>query len=100
MSKSKESPEEHGEGKRAARGTSGPFDGGGFSDGEYGRGSTPYMRKHSGKPGGHSLEAHSATSGRGGTGIFGGGDDHKGHNKDYEHPSSHSEFESLGTERE
>jgi hypothetical protein len=94
-----ESPEEHGEGKRPPRtGKSKEFDGGGFMEGDHGRGSTPYTKKHSAKPG--TLEEHGATSGRGGSGIIGGGDDFKGHKSDIDYPSSHAEFEELGTERE
>lgn len=94
----RKSPEEYGEGPRPARGSSGPFEG--FSEGTHGRGPTPYKKSHSAKPNGHSLEAHEATSGRGGSGIFGGSDSTKGHVADYEHPQSHSEFEALGTAKE
>ena len=96
---SKESPEEYGEGKRPARGGKMERQEGGFEDGEYGRGSTPYNRaKHSPHPGGHPLSAHVATAGRGGSGIIGRADDFKGHSSDLEHPASHAEFEALGTE--
>ena len=93
----KKSPEESGEGKRPERtGKSREFDGGGFLEGDHGRGSTPYTKKHSAKPA--SLAAHAATSGRGGSGIVGGADDFKGHKSDIEHPGSHAEFEELGAE--
>jgi len=94
-----ESPEEHGEGRRPARGGREAREEGGFADGEHGRGSTPYnRRKHSAKPEGHSISAHEATSGRGGSGIIGKADGFKGHSEDIEHPMSHSDFEALGVE--
>ena len=68
----------------------------GFADGEYGRGSTPYKAGHSANRG--TLEQHSARAGRGGTGVIGEGDHHKGHSEDIEHPQSHAEFERLGRE--
>jgi len=80
------------EGPSPRRGSSGPFEG--FSEGEHGRGPTPYKKSHSAKPG--SMAAHSATSGRGDSGVFGGRDGNKGSMQDYEHPQSHAEFESLG----
>lgn len=94
------SPEEHGEGRRPKRGGAAEREEGGFREGEFGRGPTPYTRGHSGKPNGHSLEAHEATSGRGGSGVIGKHDDFKGRSEDIEHPASHSEFENLGTEIE
>lgn len=97
MSKFK-SPEESGEGQRPARGGRELREEGGFCDGEYGRGSTPYKRSHSSKPDGHSLEAHDGTSGRGGSGIIGRGDGYKNHSEDIEHPATHAEFEALGTD--
>lgn len=90
----RKSPEESGAEPRAKRGSSGPFEG--FSEGEHGRGPTPYKRSHSSKPNGYSLGAHEATAGRGGPGVFGGSDGTKGHVQDYEHPQSHAEFENLG----
>jgi len=66
----------------------------GFADGTHGRGSTPYKKSHSAKPA--SKESHSALSGRGGTGVIGRGDQHKGHSEDIAHPQSHAEFEKLG----
>jgi hypothetical protein len=92
------SPEESGEGRRPGRGGREARREGGFEDGENGRGSTPYSRKHSAKPGGYSIDSHDATSGRGGSGIIGGSDDFKGHKTDLEHPGTHAEFEALGTE--
>ena len=92
------SPEESGEGSRPQRGGKEVRREGGFEDGQYGRGSTPYKRSHSAKPA--SLSEHEATSGRGGSGIIGGGDDFKGHKSDIEHPDSHAAFEDLGTERD
>lgn len=73
---------------------------GGFSEGEHGRGPMPYLRRHSSKPDGHSLDAHMSDTGRGGGGIIGKGDDFKGRSEDVAHPASHSEFEALGTEIE
>lgn len=97
----KEGPEEHERSEKVERGGKASRAEGGFSEGEHGRGSTPYMRgEHSSKAGGHSLEAHAATSGRGGPGRIGKGDDFKGHSEDIEHPQSHSDFEALGTEIE
>lgn len=93
------SPEESGEGARPARGSSGPFEGG-FSEGQMGRGPTPYKKSHSPKPNGHSMEAHLATSGRGDSGIIGGADGNKGPKEDLQHPQSHGAFESLGTAEE
>ena len=100
MSKSHmKSPEESGEGKRPPRGEKAKeFDGGGFTEGTHGRGSTPYMKSHSAKPG--TMDQHAATAGRGGSGIIGGADDFHGHKQDIEHPDSHSAFEELGRERE
>jgi len=68
----------------------------GFADGAYGRGSTPYKTSHSAKRA--SLGSHSALSGRGGTGVIGKGDQHKGHSEDVAHPHSHAEFERLGAQ--
>ena len=68
----------------------------GFADGTYGRGSTPYKSGHSAAPG--TMGEHSALRGRGGTGVIGKGDQHKGHSEDVAHPQSHSEFERLGRE--
>ena len=90
----KTSPEESGEGRRAPRGGKAAREEGGFGDGEYGRGSTPYRKSHSAAPG--TLSQHSATAGRGAAGVFGAGDQHKSHSEDLEHPSSHAEFEELG----
>lgn len=89
-----ESPEESGEGSRPQRG--GMREEGGFAEGTHGRGPTPYKKSHSSKPNGHSLEAHLATSGRGGSGIIGGADGNKGPKQDIEHPQSHADFENLG----
>lgn len=93
-------PEEHGAGPAVARGSQAPFDSG-FGEGEHGRGPSPYSIAHSGKArGGHSLEAHTGTSGRGGPGVIGKGDGFKSRSEDVEHPQSHSEFEALGTQSE
>jgi hypothetical protein len=97
LSKNLTSPEEKGAGSRPERGGGGKRHEGGFAEGDYGRGPTPYKKAHSGKhAGGQSIGAHVATSGRGGSGIFGAGEQHKGHSPDLEHPSSHKEFEALG----
>lgn len=88
------SPEESGEGKRPARGGKTVRQEGGFVDGEYGRGSTPYRTSHSASPG--TLRQHDGTSGRGGSGIIGKGDGFKNHAEDLEHPLSHKDFEELG----
>lgn len=66
----------------------------GFSEGQNGRGPTPYRKSHSVKPA--SMAAHSATSGRGGPGVFGGADGNKGARSDISHPDSHAAFEQLG----
>jgi hypothetical protein len=95
---SMKSPEEHGEGKRPARGGKEERREGGFADGEFGRGSTPYMKSHSAKPA--SLASHGATAGRGGSGVIGRGDDFKSHAPDLEHPDSHAAFERLGVAEE
>lgn len=97
MARNLESPEESGEGPRPTRGGHESRHEGGFEEGEHGRGPTPYKRSHSAKPNGHSMAAHAATAGRGGSGIFGGGDSFKGHKQDLEHPQSHADFEALGT---
>lgn len=73
---------------------------GGFKEGEHGRGPTPFMKSHSAKPAGYSIEAHMGDSGRGGSGILGGGDSFKGSKGDVSHPASHAEFEALGTDTE
>ena len=88
------SPEESGEGHKAVpRRSAGPFDSG-FGEGEHGRGPSPYSTSHSIKPA--SMESHSATSGRGGTGRIGKGDSFKARTTDVEHPGTHGEFEALG----
>lgn len=89
-----ESPEEEGAGRKPPRGGETAREEGGFADGEYGRGSTPYKKSHSAPMG--TLENHSGTSGRGGSGIFGKSDQFKGHAKDLEHPCTHAEFERMG----
>lgn len=95
MSHKLESPEEMGEGVRPKRGGESAREEGGFADGEYGRGSTPYLKgKHGGVEG--SIAKHGATAGRGGSGIIGKGDGFKGHSEDIAHPASHREFEMLG----
>ncbi len=95
MARKLESPEEMGEGTRPARGGGAAREEGGFAEGEFGRGPTPYLKsKHGGIEG--SIAKHSATSGRGGSGIIGKGDSFKGHSQDLEHPASHREFEMLG----
>jgi hypothetical protein len=87
---------EEGRGKRdASRRNAGPFDSG-FSEGQHGRGPSPYRMGHSAAPG--TLRQHAATSGRGGTGRIGKGDGFKTRSEDIEHPTSHSEFEELGRE--
>lgn len=97
MSRKLESPEEMGEGRRPARGGREVREEGGFADGEYGRGSTPYLKsKHGGVEG--SIAKHAATAGRGGSGIIGKSDGFKGHAEDIAHPASHREFEMLGQE--
>lgn len=101
MGKRMESPEEsqRDSGDRPARGSSGPF-GSGMEEGEHGRGSTPYLKSHSPKPGGHSIEAHMSDTGRGGSGIIGKGDSFKGMAQDIQQPQSHGAFESLGVDEE
>jgi hypothetical protein len=95
MARKLESPEEMGEGSRPPRGGAGAREEGGFAEGEFGRGPTPYLKsKHGGIEG--SIAKHVATSGRGGSGIIGKGDSFKGHAQDIEHPQSHREFEMLG----
>ena len=74
------------------------WDGGGFSEGQHGRGPTPYSKSMSHKPHGHGMAAHAGTAGRGGKGRFGKGDGFKSHAPDIAHPQTHAEFESLGTE--
>lgn len=92
-----ESPEESLRREHAPTGGKASRGEGGFSEGEHGRGPTPYLRGHSKKPNGHPIEAHFADTGRGGSGVAGKGDDFKGrHTQDVEHPQSHSEFEALG----
>ena len=67
---------------------------GGFAEGDYGRGPTPYKKSHSVAPG--TLKQHEATAGRGAPGIYGKGDGFKTHAQDIEHPESHAAFEELG----
>jgi hypothetical protein len=101
MEKRLESPEERKMTEHLPKGGKESREEGGFAEGEMGRGPTPYLRgKHSSKPEGFGTEVHMGTSGRGGPGRGGMGDDFKGHHKDVEHPQSHSEFEALGTEEE
>lgn len=60
-----------------------------------GIGPTPYSTSMSRKPASH--KAHKATSGRGFTGVQGGGrDSHEEMTGDIDHPQSHSSFEALG----
>lgn len=92
------SPEEGKEGKRPARGAESKREEGGFAEGTFGRGPTPYKKSHSAAPA--SLKAHDATSGRGGGGVIGKADDHKGYSEDIAHPESHSAFERLGVAEE
>lgn len=94
----RKSPEESGEGRRPERGGGAKREEGGFMEGDYGRGPTPFKMSHTKKPHGYSLEAHAATSGRGGSGIIGKHDSFKSHAEDLEHPQSHDEFERLGTD--
>ena len=93
-------PEERGRGERRIRrgpaGGADKFDGGGFETGTHGRGPTPFQMHHTKKPGGHSLAAHAATSGRGGDGVFGKPGQFKGAAGDVVHPQSHADFEGLG----
>lgn len=64
------------------------------SNGANGRGPTPYKKSQSASPA--SLARHSATSGRGARGVFGGADQNKTAGADVSHPDSHAEFERLG----
>lgn len=83
------SPEEHGSHKGAKRG--------GFGNKAPNlTGPTPYSKSQSKAPA--PLSAHEGTSGRGGQGKFGKGDGFKTRAEDVEHPQSHAEFESLGTD--
>lgn len=92
-----ESPEEHGRGTHPGRGGGAAREEGGFAEGEFGRGPTPYEKRHSGRHAkGQSREAHAGTAGRGGAGFIGKNDSHKGHSQDIEHPQSHQDFETLG----
>src|SRR5690242_3901975 len=93
--KSHASHEEYASPGKVKRRNQSPMDSG-FADGTYGRGSTPYKSGHSSAKGGHPIEAHTALSGRGGTGVIGKGDQHKGHSEDVAHPRTHAEFERLG----
>lgn len=88
------SKRESAEGKKASRGGNSKRHEGGFAEGDYGRGPTPYAKSHSASPG--TLAQHAATAGRGAAGIFGAGEQHKGHSADLGHPASHAEFEELG----
>jgi hypothetical protein len=66
-----------------------------FKSGQHGRGPTPFHTSMSRKPAG--LKTHKATSGRGMSGVQGGGrDSHEEMTDDIEHPQSHSGFEALG----
>ncbi len=66
-----------------------------FQSGKHGRGPTPFSTSMSRKPAG--LKAHKATSGRGSSGVQGGGrDSQEPMTGDIEHPQSHSGFEALG----
>ena len=94
-----QSPEEHGEGHpRPPRGGKAAREEGGFEEGTFGRGPTPYTKSHSPKANGHSISTHMSDSGRGGSGIIGKGDSFKGHSQDICHPESHGEFEGLGAD--
>lgn len=82
------------DGKGAPKGGTSARKEGGFTEGEHGRGPTPYKKSHSAAPG--TLSQHSATSGRGAGGMYGGAEQNKTHAADVEHPQSHSAFEELG----
>jgi len=90
----KKSKREVSDGKGASAGGGAKRKEGGFPEGDYGRGPTPYKKSHSAAPG--TLSQHTATSGRGAGGIYGGSDQNKTHAADVEHPCSHAEFEQLG----
>lgn len=90
------SPEEGITEKRPTRGGKATREEGGFAEGEFGRGPTPYKKSHSAAPA--SLEDHEGTSGRGGPGVAGKGDGFKNRAEDLEHPQSHAEFEQLGAD--
>ena len=91
------SPEEHGSGQRPKKGGAEIRHEGGFAEGEMGRGPTPYKKSHSVKPdSGQSRAAHMGTAGRGGSGIYGAGEQNKRHAPDIEHPASHKEWEAMG----
>jgi hypothetical protein len=95
----KEAPEETGDARRVRKGGNESRHEGGFREGEYGRGPTPYKRGQSHRNGaGMSMDQYEGTSGRGGGGIAGRGDDFKQHASDVEHPQSHADFERLGHE--
>src|ERR1700737_3551819 len=90
------SPEERGAGKHPPRGGASKRHEGGFAEGDYGRGPTPYKLSHSGAhKNGQPLSVHEATAGRGGGGRIGKGDMHKNHSQDIEHPRSHAGFKAL-----
>jgi hypothetical protein len=100
MSRSK-APEETGPARKLPRGGAESRHEGGFTEGEFGRGPTPYRKGHSHKGGaGVSTDAYMGPSGRGGPGIAGKSDGFKGHAKDVEHPQSHADFERLGHSEE
>lgn len=81
------------DGKAASRGGAAERHEGGFAEGEFGRGPTPYKKSHSAAPG--TLAQHAATSGRGAGGHY-GKEGNMGHAEDLCHPESHAEFEELG----
>ena len=94
-------PEETGMGPRAKRGGEKARHEGGFKEGEFGRGPTPFHPHMSHNRGrGMGTAAHEGTSGRGGEGRIGENDDHKLRSEDLSHPQSHAEFERLGTAEE
>lgn len=96
MSRTK-APEESGHARKLPKGGAESRHEGGFREGEYGRGPTPYKRSQSHKGGsGMGTEAYMGPAGRGGGAIAGRGDSFKSHAEDVAHPGSHAEFERLG----
>jgi hypothetical protein len=100
MSRSK-APEETGNARKLPKGGAAARHEGGFREGEFGRGPTPYKRSHSHKNGaGMSIDPYMGPAGRGGGGVAGKGDDFKRHAEDVQHPESHAAFERLGHSEE
>jgi hypothetical protein len=100
MSRNKAPEESRSSGKLPKGGAESRHEGG-FREGEFGRGPTPYKLSHSHKNGAiRETGPYMGPAGRGGAGTVGKSDNFKQRSEDVEHPSSHAAFERLGHSEE